>query len=159
MSIEKVKSYFETFDLQDRILEFELSSATVDLAAIAVGANPDEIAKTLSFMTSEGPLLIVMSGRSRVDNHKYKHTFGQKAKMLAFEETEEIIGHAAGGVCPFVINEGVKVYLDESIKKYAYVYPAAGNSNSAIKLTPKEVEKYSSNFISWVDVCKMPENI
>lgn len=155
MSLSLVKEYFESQGLGDRVYIFDISTATVPLAAAAVGCQEAEIAKTLSFVTSKGPMLIVMAGDVKVDNRKYKDTFNnEKAKMLSFEETESIVGHAVGGVCPFCINDGVKVYLDISLKRFEYVHPACGSSNSAIKLTPAEVERYSKNFVSWVDVTK-----
>ena len=154
MSIEKVKEYFKKYNMENRILEFSESSATVELAAKAANCEPKRIAKTLSFMVGEEPILIVVAGNAKIDNAKYKAEFLKKAKMLAFEEVEEIIGHPVGGVCPFAINEGVKVYLDESLKRFDTVYPACGSANSAIELTIEELEKYS-NFLKWVDVCKL----
>lgn len=154
MSIEKVKQYFESYNLVDKILEFEVSSATVALAAIALNTEPGRIAKTLSFMIKEGPILIVVAGDEKIDNSKYKAYFHTKAKMLTYDEVEELIGHSVGGVCPFAVNDGVKVYLDESLKRFTTVFPACGSSNSAIELTPLELEKYSG-FVSWVDVCKL----
>jgi prolyl-tRNA editing enzyme YbaK/EbsC (Cys-tRNA(Pro) deacylase) len=134
-------------------MEFEVSSATVELAAEAVGCEPGRIAKTLSFMVEEHPILIVAAGDARIDNHKYKTRFGKKAKMLTPEEAETLVGHAVGGVCPFAVNDGVTVYLDESLKRYPTVFPACGSSNSAIELTMEELEKYSG-FAAWIDVCK-----
>ncbi len=155
MSLEIVKKYFEDNNLGDRVYVFDISTATVSLAAAAVGCSEAEIAKTLSFVTAEGPMLIVMAGDVKVDNRKYKDTFSnQKAKMLSYEETEKIIGHAVGGVCPFCVNNGVRVYLDMSLRRFEYIHPACGSSNSAIKLTPDEIEKHSTNFISWIDVTK-----
>ena len=142
--------------MEDKILEFPVSSATVELAAQALNTEGCRIAKTLSFSVNDSPILIVTAGDAKIDNKKYKTFFGAKAKMLSFEEVEEKIGHAVGGVCPFAINEGVKVYLDESIKRFETVFPACGSSNSAIELTPDELEKYSG-FIEWIDVCKLPE--
>ena len=153
MSIERVRTYFQTFGMEDRILEFNVSSATVDLAAQAVGCEPCRIAKTLSFKIQEAPILIVTAGDAKVDNAKYKATFGAKAKMLTPEEASSMIGHAVGGVCPFAINDGVRVYLDASLKRFETVFPACGSSNSAIELTISELEQYSG-FTSWVDVCK-----
>ena len=155
MSIERVRNYFDRYGMKDRIIEFATSSATVELAAQAAGVEPGRIAKSLSFKVDEQPILIIVAGDEKIDNSKYKHTFHTKAKMLTFDEAEELIGHAVGGVCPFGINEGVKVYLDESLKRFATVYPAAGSSNSAIELTPEEMEKYAENCQGWVDVCKM----
>jgi len=153
MSIEEVKSYFEKYNMKDRILEFEVSSATVDLAAAALNCEPARIAKTLSFIVGEQVILIVTAGDSRIDNAKYKARFGAKAKMLASEETVNLIGHAIGGVCPFAVKEGVTVYLDESLKRFRTVFPACGSGNSAIELTIEELEKYSNNS-AWVDVCR-----
>lgn len=157
MSIEKVREYFTGFGIEDKILEFPVSSATVELAAKALNTDGCRIAKTLSFSVNDSPVLIVTAGDAKIDNKKYKAFFGAKAKMLSFEEVEEKIGHAVGGVCPFAVNDGVKVFLDESIKRFETVFPACGSSNSAIELTPDELEKYSANFIEWIDVCKLPE--
>lgn len=156
MSIERVKEYFEQFGMADRILEPEHSSATVEEAAEAVGCEPKEIAKTLSFLIGDDAILIVVAGDAKVDNRKYKDKFATKAKMIAWDDVEGYIGHAPGGVCPFAIKEGVKVYLDDSLKRFEMVYPACGNGNSAIGLTIPELEKYS-NYDEWVDVCKLPE--
>lgn len=153
MAIEKVKAYFAAFGLADRIREFDVSSATVELAAQALGCEPCRIAKTLSFLVEGEPILIVAAGDAKIDNPRYKAQFGTKAKMLTPEEAETMIGHAVGGVCPFGVNEGVKVYLDESLKRFSTVFPACGSSNSAIELTIAELEKVSG-FLSWVDVCK-----
>jgi len=153
MSIEEVKSYFEKYNMKDRILEFEVSSATVELAAAALHCEPARIAKTLSFIVGAQVILIVTAGDSRIDNAKYKARFGAKAKMLASDETVNLIGHAIGGVCPFAVKEGVAVYLDESLKRFKTVFPACGSGNSAIELTIEELEKYSCNK-AWVDVCK-----
>lgn len=155
MSIEKVREHFTTLGIADRIMEFEVSSATVELAAKAVGVEGARIAKTLSFLVKDEPILIVVAGDGRVDNKKYKATFGAKAKMLSHEQAAEMIGHAVGGVCPFAVNEGVRVYLDESLKRFETVFPACGSSNSAIELTIPELEKYSG-FEKWVDVCSIP---
>lgn len=154
MAIDKVREYFKTKGIEDRIREFEVSSATVALAAQALGCEENRIAKTLSFHVQDKIVLVVAAGDARIDNPKYKAFFGTKAKMLAFEEAEELIGHAVGGVCPFAVNEGVEVYLDESLKRFETVFPACGSSNSAIELTLKELEKYSG-FIAWIDVCKL----
>lgn len=153
MSIERVRAYFQQFGIEDRILEFPVSSATVELAAAAVGCEPGRIAKTLSFMVGEQPILIVAAGDARVDNAKYKAQFHKKAKMLTPDEAAAIIGHAVGGVCPFGINDGVAVYLDESLRQYETVFPACGSSNSAIELTIEELEKYS-RYTEWIDVAK-----
>ncbi|MBQ3017363.1 MAG: YbaK/EbsC family protein [Clostridia bacterium] len=153
MSIEKVKEYFKTFGIENRILEFDVSSATVELAAQALGCEGCRIAKTISFMVDGGAVLIVCAGDAKIDNAKYKAYFGTKAKMLSYEEASELIGHAVGGICPFATNEGVKIYLDESLKRFETVFPACGSSNSAIELTIPELEKYSS-YLAWIDVCK-----
>ncbi len=153
MSMEKVKAYFAQFGMEQRVLEFEVSSATVELAAQAAGVEPKRIAKTLSFLVGDSCILIVAAGDARVDNKKYKDRFGAKAKMLAHDDVPEYIGHAVGGVCPFAVKEGVKVYLDESLKRFETVFPAAGSANSAIELTIPELEQYSK-FDGWVDVCK-----
>lgn len=153
MAIEKVREYFRSLGMENRILEFPVSSATVELAAEALHCEPCRIAKTLSFMVNGSPVLIVTAGDAKVDNPKYKAQFGAKAKMLTPEEAESLIGHAVGGVCPFAVNAGVTVYLDESLKRFETVFPACGSSNSAIELTIGELEKYSG-FTAWVDVCK-----
>ena len=154
MAIEKVKEYFKNFDMEDKVLEFDVSSATVELAAQALGCEPCRIAKSLTFMLGELPIMIVAAGDAKIDNAKYKAKFGAKAKMLKSDEVEPLIGHAVGGVCPFGINEGVKVYLDESLKRFETVFPACGSSNSAIELTISQLEKYSG-FSEWVDVSKV----
>jgi len=151
MSIEKVRAYFRQLGMEERVMEFDVSSATVELAAQALNCEPCRIAKTLSFRIGEDPILIVTAGDVKTDNRKYKDTFGTKAKMLTHEEAAELIGHAVGGVCPFAVNEGVKVYLDESLKRFETVYPACGSSNSAIELTIAELETYAKP-IGWVDV-------
>lgn len=153
MAIEKVREYFKAFGMEDRILEFDVSSATVELAAQAVGCEPERIAKTLSFMLPEGPILIVAAGDAKIDNRKFKDQFHTKAKMLTPDEVVELVGHAIGGVCPFGINEGVTVYLDESLKRFETVFPACGSSNSAIELTIPDLEKYSG-YSAWINVCK-----
>lgn len=155
MSIEKVRAYFSQFGMENRILEFAVSSATVELAAVAVGCEPQRIAKTLSFMVDQKPILIVAAGDAKIDNPKYKAQFLTKAKMLSHDQAAELIGHAVGGVCPFAVNDGVAVYLDESLKRFTTVFPACGSSNSAIELTIPELEQYSG-FTAWVDVCKLP---
>lgn len=155
MSIEKVRVYLQKFGAEGRIIEFTTSSATVELAAQAAGCEPARIAKTLSFkLHDDSVILIVTAGDAKVDNAKYKHFFGCKAKMLTAEEVEPFIGHAIGGVCPFAINEGVKVYLDESLKRFTTFFPACGSHNSAIELTPQELEQFSANCQGWVDLCK-----
>jgi len=156
MAIEKVKEYFRQFGMEEKVLEFDVSSATVDLAAEAVGVEGRRIAKTMSFKVAEKPILVVLAGDARIDNRKFKDTFHTKAKMLTPEEVIEQIGHAIGGVCPFAINEGVTVYLDESLKRFESVFPACGSSNSAIELTISELENYSG-YDSWVDIGKLPE--
>ena len=155
MAIEKVKAFFAEFGMEDRVLEFEVSSATVELAAQALHCEPCRIAKTLSFHVGEQVVLIVAAGDAKIDNPKYKAQFGTKAKMLAFDEAEALIGHAVGGVCPFAVNEGVAVYLDESLKRFETVFPACGSSNSAIELTVDELERYAAP-VAWIDVCKLP---
>ena len=153
MAIEKVREYFRQYGMEDRILEFTVSSATVELAAEAVGCEPKRIAKTLSFMTDEGPILIVAAGDAKIDNPKYKARFHTKAKMLTPDEASELVGHSVGGVCPFGINDGVSVYLDRSMQRFETVFPAAGSSSSAIELSLPELEKYSGA-LEWIDVCK-----
>ena len=154
MSIEKVKAYFKTKGIDGRIQEFEISSATVSLAAKALHCEESRIAKTLSFHIGEKVILIVAAGDAKIDNAKYKAQFGTKAKMLSFDEAEPLIGHAVGGICPFAVNEDVEVYLDISLKRFHTVFPACGSSNSAIELSIEELEEYS-NFIKWIDVCKI----
>lgn len=156
MAIEKVREYFRQFGMEDRIREFDVSSATVDLAAQALGVDGARIAKSMSFKVGDGAILIIAAGDVKIDNRKYKDEFHVKAKMLAFDEVEPLIGHAVGGVCPFAINDGVEVYLDESLKRFETVFPACGSGNSAIELTIPEMEKYSG-YKKWVDVCKLPE--
>lgn len=153
MSIELVREYFKKWNLQDQILEFPVSSATVELAAQAVGCEPARIAKTLSFQLSDSPLLIVTAGDAKIDNTKFKSMFHTKAKMLTPDEVEEKIGHAIGGVCPFGVREDVKICLDISLRRFSTVFPACGSSNSAIELKPDEMEQYTANS-GWVDVCK-----
>lgn len=153
MAIEKVKAYFAQYGMQDRVLEFPVSSATVELAAEALHCEPCRIAKTLSFLVEEKPVLIVAAGDAKIDNHKYKAQFSTKAKMLSPAQVETLVGHAVGGVCPFAVQPGVTVYLDVSLRRFATVFPACGSSNSAIELSIPELERYSG-FASWVDVCK-----
>lgn len=153
MAIERVKTYFRQYGMEEKIRELDMSSATVELAAAALSCEPARIAKTLSFMVDGHALLVVAAGDVKIDNHKYKEQFGVKAKMLSPEEAESLVGHAVGGVCPFAVNEGVEVYLDVSLKRFETVFPACGSSNSAIELTPEELEKYSG-CVAWVDVCK-----
>lgn len=153
MSIERVKAYFKQYGMEERVQEFEVSSATVELAARALNCEPRRIAKTLSFMVEGHAVLICTAGDAKVDNHKYKERFHTKAKMLSYDEVEELTGHRVGGVCPFAVKEGTEIYLDVSLKRFETVYPACGSSNSAIELTIPELEKYSG-FLGWVDVCK-----
>lgn len=153
MSIERVKAYFHTLGIEDRIQEFPVSSATVELAAQALNCAPARIAKTLSFKVNDSPILIVAAGDTKIDNSKFKGKFHTKAKMLTADEVVDLVGHAVGGVCPFAVKEGVAVYLDESLKRFQTVFPACGSSNSAIELTIPELERYSSGG-QWVDVCK-----
>ena len=153
MSLEKVKEYFKAYGIEDRIIELSESSATVELAAHALHTEPCRIAKTLSFMLGDSPILVVTAGNVKIDNAKYRHAFGAKAKMLTADQAAELIGHAVGGVCPFAVNDGVAVYLDESLKRFETVYPAAGSANSAVRLTPQELEQCIEN-VMWIDVCK-----
>lgn len=153
MSIEKVRAYFKTYGMEEKIQEFEVSSATVELAAAALSCEPARIAKTLSFKVEDHAVLVVAAGDARIDNKKYKAQFGTKAKMLSPDEVETLVGHAVGGVCPFAVKEDVKVYLDVSLKRFVTVFPACGSSNSAIEFTIPELEKYSG-YLEWVDVCK-----
>ena len=157
MSIERARAYLQQYGIEDRIRELTTSSATVALAAQALGCAPQRIAKTLSFLVEEKAILIVTAGDMKIDNGKYKKQFGTKAKMLSPDQVTELIGHAVGGVCPFGVKEGVRVYLDESLKRFETVFPACGSGNSAIELTIPELEKYSG-FESWVDVCKLMES-
>ena len=153
MSIEKVRAFFAEQGIEDRVMEFDVSSATVELAALAVGTEPRRIAKTLSFMVGETPTLIVLAGDARIDNPAFKAQFHCKAKMLSAEQAAEFVGHAVGGVCPFAVNDGVEVYLDESLRRFETVFPACGSSNSAIELTCEELERYARP-VAWIDVCK-----
>ncbi|MGN1276116.1 MAG: YbaK/EbsC family protein [Floccifex sp.] len=155
MSIERVRDYFQSLGIEDRILEFDSSSATVALAAQALHCEEKRIAKTLSFHVDDKVILIVMAGDVKIDNAKYKAQFHKKAKMLSFDETERCIGHQAGGVCPFAVNDGVETYLDISLKRFETVFPACGSAHSAIELTPFELETYSHS-LGWIDVCKKP---
>ncbi len=153
MSIEKVKQFFSTKGIDNRILELEVSCATVELAAKALNCESGRIAKSLSFRVGERIILIVASGDGRVDNGKYKKHFGKRPKMLLYEETKPLIGHSVGGICPFAINDNVEVYLDCSLQRFKSVFPACGSSNSLIELTIPELEKYA-DFLGWVDVCR-----
>ncbi len=156
MSVEKVREYLKGYGLDGRIMEFEVSSATVSLAAEAIGTDPDRIAKTISLLVNDGPVLVVMSGESRVDNRKFKEEFHAKAKMIPYDLVEEYTGYAPGGVCPFALKEGTKLYMDVSVRKYDTVYPAAGNDASAVRLTVDELESCCGS-LGWVDISKMPE--
>ena len=153
MSIERARAHLAQFGLADKIREFDVSSATVELAAAAVGVEPARIAKTLSFMVGETPTLVLFAGDARVNNQAFKATFHTKAKMLSAEQAAELVGHAVGGVCPFGVNPGVEVFLDESLRRFDTVWPAAGSSNSAIELTCEELERISGAR-GWVDVGK-----
>ena len=153
MSIERVKAYFAAHGMEQRVLEFDTSSATVELAAMALGCEPCRIAKSLTFKLDDGAVMIVAAGDARVDNKKFKAAFAQKAKMLTPDEAVFLVGHAVGGVCPFAVKEGVKIYLDESLRRFGTVFPACGSANSAIELTIPELEKHSG-MEAWVDVCK-----
>ncbi len=156
MAIEKVREYFKTLGIEDKIREFTVSSATVDLAAQALGVDGQRIAKTMSFKKKdESCILVVCAGDAKIDNAKFKHTFEVKAKMLTPDEVIEKVGHAIGGVCPFAVPDDVEVYLDESLKRFETVFPACGSSNSAAEFTTDELYKYS-NAKLWVDVCKIP---
>ncbi len=156
MSIDRARAHLKKYGLDTQVLEFEVSSATVELAAQAVGVEPQRIAKTLSFLVDDSPVLIVCAGDSKIDNPKYKAQFHTKAKMIPFDLVEELVGHAVGGVCPFGVNEGVTVYLDKSLERFETVFPAVGSSNSAIELTLKQLEE-TSQFDMWIDVCKLPQ--
>lgn len=156
MSLVKAREYLEKFGLENRIMEFSVSSATVEEAAKAINCKEGEIAKTLSFIVDNKPILIVVAGDSKIDNSKYKAEFSTKAKMIPFDNVEELIGHVVGGVCPFGVKDGVTIYLDNSLKRFEILYPACGSTNSAIKLTVDELEKIS-NYKKWVDVCKYIE--
>lgn len=158
MSLEMVKSYFSKLGIENRVQEFDVSSATVELAAQALNCKPERIAKTLSFLVGEEAILIVTAGDAKIDNSKYKNYFGVKARMLSPEQVEEMIGHQVGGVCPFAVKENVKIYLDISLQRFETVFPACGSDNSAIELTPSELESYS-NCHTWIDVCKLPITI
>lgn len=153
MSFERAKEYLKEYGLENKVMEFPVSSATVEEAAKAVGCKDEEIAKTLSFIVEDKPILIVVAGDCKIDNSKYKAEFHKKAKMIPFNDVEKLIGHNVGGVCPFGIKERVTVYLDDSLKRFDTIYPACGSSNSAVKLTIEELEK-ASNYEKWIDVCK-----
>ena len=153
MSLVNAKEYLEKYGLENRIMEFDVSSATVKEAAKAINCKEGEIVKTLSFIVNDIPILIAVAGDSKIDNSKFKSEFKTKAKMIPFDNVEELIGHGVGGVCPFGINENIEIYLDNSLKRFSIVYPACGTSNSAVKLTLDELEK-ASNCNKWIDVCK-----
>ena len=157
MSLEKARNYLSKLGLDKNIIEFSISTATVSEAAEALGCSDAMIAKTMAFFVHEEPILIVASGNRKIDNSKFKKVFCTKAKMIFFARLESLIGYSAGGVCPFGINDGVKVYLDVSLKEFDVVYPAAGTSNSAVKLSLQELEK-ASNYVKYIDVCKPFEN-
>ncbi len=156
MSIEKGRAYFRQFGMEDRVREFDVSSATVELAALALGVEGARIAKTLSFKKDDSCILILAAGDARIDNHKFKEKFHMKAKMLSPDEVLTLVGHPVGGVCPFGINDGIDVYLDESLRRFETVFPAVGSASSAIELDLDELYKYS-NALEWIDVCKLPE--
>lgn len=156
MSVEKVKEYLKDYGMADRVLVFDVSSATVDLAAQALGCEPGRIAKTMSFRIEDKVALIVAAGDEKIDNRKFKDRFHTKAKMLARDEVGALTGNEAGGVCPFGVPEGVEIYLDESLRRFDPVYPAAGSDNSAVRITPDELEQVCHP-VGWVDVCKLPE--
>ncbi len=158
MAIERVKEYLRQYGMEERIIELSESSATVELAAQALHCEPERIAKSLSFMVNDSPILVICAGDVKIDNAKYKARFSTKAKMLSAEEVQTLIGHAVGGVCPFGINDGVNVYLDESLKRFTTVFPACGSANSAIELSIPELEQYSG-YREWVDVCKIKQAI
>lgn len=155
MSIERVREYLKKFGADGRIIELGESSATVELAAAALGVEGARIAKTLAYKLDDGVILVVAAGDARVDNRRYKDSFGQKARMLTPDEAVELVGHAVGGVCPFAVNDGVRVYLDKSLRRFETVFPACGSSNSAIELTCEELERMSGG--EWCEVCKLPE--
>ena len=154
MAIEKVRNYFARFGIDNRILVMDVSTATVQLAASALCCEEARIAKSLSFRQTDGVAIVVCAGDARIDNPKYKAYFREKAKMLALDEAETLTGHAVGGVCPFALNEGVRVYLDESLRRFETVFPACGSADSAIELTPDELQAYADKFVAWIDVCK-----
>lgn len=157
MAFEKAKKYLDEKGFGDRVKVFTVSSATVELAAKAVGTAPEHIAKSMTFKVDEKPVMVVCAGDTKIDNHKFKEYFHTKASMLSFDEVHELIGHDVGGVCPFGVNDGVEVYLDESLKRFDTVYPACGSDNSAVELSPDELEKISGSK-GYIDVCKIKEN-
>ncbi|PWM72410.1 MAG: EbsC protein [Bacillota bacterium] len=152
MSIDKVREYLGKFGLSERVRVFDVSSATVELAAAALSVEPARIAKTMTFLLKSGPVAVVAAGDRKIDNAKFKARFGEKAKMIPAESVEEIVGHPVGGVCPFALNEGVAVFLDEGLKRFGTVFPACGSANSAAELTPEELRRCTGG--AWVDVCK-----
>jgi len=154
MSEQSVKEYLKQYNMDNKIITLPNSTATVVLAAQALGCEEARIAKTLSFELTDKCILIVAAGDTKIDNSKYKAEFGEKAKMIPFEEVEEKIGHPVGGVCPFAVKDSVDIYLDESMKRFTTVFPACGSTNNAIELTPEELEK-TTNYIKWIDVCKL----
>lgn len=154
MAIEKVREYLNSMGAEEEIIVLSDSSATVELAAAALGCEGARIAKSLSFSLADGAILIITTGDAKVDNKKFKAEFGEKAKMIPFDEVEAAIGHAPGGVCPFAVNEGVRVFLDVSLRRFETVFPAAGDAHSAIELTSEKLEKYAKP-VKWVDVCKL----
>ena len=156
MSFEAAKAHLEQYGLADRVIVFDQSSATVAMAAQAAGTSEAEIAKTLSFLVDDAAVLIVSAGDAKVNSSKFKSKFHITAKMVPTDRVEELVGHAPGGVCPFAVRIGVPVYLDESLRRFEYVYPACGSSNSAVRLTPAELER-ASGCVEWVDVCRLPE--
>lgn len=156
MSLQKVQEYLKKYNMEERIIEMPTSSATVALAAESLGCEEARIAKTLSFSLKDKYILVVAAGDTKIDNAKYKAEFGEKAHMLSADVVEEIIGHPVGGVCPFAINDNIEVYLDESLKRFKTVYPACGSINTAIEISIEELEK-TTNYIKWVDVCKLKE--
>ena len=154
MSIEKVREYFRGSGMEDRIREFPVSSATVELAARAVGVEPGRIAKSMSFKLGEEAIVVVMAGDARVDNHRFKEEFGEKARMIPADQVEALVGHAPGGVCPFALLPGVRTYLDESLRRFETVFPAAGSSNSAVEMTLAQLESCCGGFVKWADLCR-----
>ena len=152
MALENVERHFEQFNIKDKIILLNESTATVELAAKALNTEEDRIAKSLSFLINEEPIVIVVSGNSKISNSKFKQYFHEKAHMISFDDVENLVGHPVGGVCSFAVKENVKVYLDNSLKKHKTIFPACGTPASAIELTPEEMEKYSTNFTSWIDV-------
>ncbi len=153
MSVKKVKEYLASVGSENKVIEFVADTATVAQAAAALGCEEQRIAKTISCKLSSGPILIVAAGDGKIDNRRFKDEFSEKATMIPYDEVEALVGHAPGGVCPFAVNEGVRVFADESLKRFEYFFPAAGSSHSAIKMTANELCKYG-NVEKWIDVCK-----